>query len=150
MITLLFDKSAPHEERIGNVHVHRVGFGGAYLSKVLFIPLAALKAISLNKRLHFDALWSMMTYMLFPVMLAKALGLKVPHILTLQDGDPYEEYLSGHLFVRSYRCSMRDFSSTASAVQVISSYLMTWPPKRGYKGKIELIRNGANPKDLHE
>src|SRR3989344_7541716 len=69
MVTLLFDRSAPRNELIGNVHVHRVGFGGGYLSKMLYAPLAALKARSLNSELHFDAMWSMMTYMLFPVVL---------------------------------------------------------------------------------
>ena len=38
LITLLFEKNAPKKELIGNTHVHRVGFGGAYLSKILFIP----------------------------------------------------------------------------------------------------------------
>ena len=35
-------------------------------------------------------------------------------------------------------------------IQVISKYLGTWPPLRGYKGKIELIHNGANTRDLKE
>src|SRR3989338_3835975 len=91
MITLLFDKAAPREEQIGHVRVHRVGFGGAYLSKMFFIPLAAFKARSLHQKLRFDALWAMMTYMLFPTVLAKWLGVRAPHILSLQDGDPYEK-----------------------------------------------------------
>ena len=33
MVTLLFDRNALRNERMGNVYVHRVGFGGAYLSK---------------------------------------------------------------------------------------------------------------------
>ena len=37
MITLLFDPKTSREESIGHVHVHRVGFGGVYLSKILFI-----------------------------------------------------------------------------------------------------------------
>ena len=89
LITLLFDPAAARTERIGNVIVHRVGFGGAYLSKVLFIPLAALTTRRLDRIHRFDALWAMMTYMLFPTVLAKWLGVRAPHILTLQDGDPY-------------------------------------------------------------
>ena len=45
LITLLFDTNALREERIGNVSVHRVGFGGNYLSKMFFIPFAALSRV---------------------------------------------------------------------------------------------------------
>jgi glycosyltransferase involved in cell wall biosynthesis len=149
IVTLLFESTAPREEYIGHVHVHRVGIGGAYLSKILFIPLASLKAMSLNRKLHFDALWSMMTYMLFPVAIAKILGLKIPHALTLQDGDPYEKVFE-RPFIKPIAPLLDYGFRTAGAVQVISTYLGTWPPKRGYTGTIELIRNGANPRDLQE
>ena len=91
MVTLLFDKKAPRFERLGNVHVHRVGFGGTYLSKILFIPLAAWRARTLRRKHRFDALWAMMTYMLLPIVFSRLLGVRTPHILTLQDGDPYEK-----------------------------------------------------------
>ena len=55
LITLLFDKAAAREEQIGNVRVYRVGWGGNYLSKILFVPLAALKARSLHAKEKFDA-----------------------------------------------------------------------------------------------
>ncbi len=149
MITLLFNPSAPREEIIGHVHVHRVGFGGAYLSKVLYIPLAALKARVLNRELHFDALWSMMTYMLFPVVLLRLFNIRIPHILTLQDGDPYEKVFERG-FIRPLTPLLDYGFRTTALVQVISNYLASWPPRRGYRGVIEIIHNGANPKDLHE
>lgn len=149
LITLLFDTAAPRVERIGTVHVHRVGFGGAYLSKILFIPLAALKARSLNRAHTFDAVWSMMTYMLLPGVLARFLGVRAPRILTLQDGDPYEKVFE-RPFIRPIAPLLNYGFRTTSIVQVISSYLATWPPRRGYKGRIELVHNGANPKDLKE
>lgn len=148
MITLFFDRTAPREEKIGNIFVHRVGFGGAYLSKILFIPLAGLKARALNKKHHFDALWSMMTYMLFPVVFAKFLGVCAPHILTLQDGDPYEKVFE-RWFIRLFTPLLDYGFRNASVVQVISGYLGTWPIRRGYKGRIELVHNGANPKNLN-
>ena len=149
LITLLFDKTAPHEEKIGNVNVHRVGFGGVYISKILFIPLAALKAASLHSKRQFDALWAMMTYMLFPVVLAKMLGVRAPHILSLQDGDPYEKVFN-RSFIRPLTPILDYGFRTAAIVQVISSYLATWPPRRGYTGDTELIYDGANPRDLKE
>lgn len=148
LITLLFDPAAPREEKIGNVMVHRVGFGGVYLSKILFIPLAALKARALHKARPFSAIWAMMTYMLFPTVLAKCMGVRVPHMLTLQDGDPYEK-----VFERPFILPLApilDYGFRhARIIQVISQYLATWPERRGYRGTIELVHNGANPKDLH-
>ena len=149
MITLLFDRTAPREELIGHVYVHRVGFGGTYLSKIFFIPLAALKARSINKHHHFDALWAIMTYMLLPVALSRAIGVRAPHVLTLQDGDPYEKVFK-RWFIRPITPFLDYGFRTASIIQAISTYLATWPLRRGYRGLIELIHNGANPRDLKE
>lgn len=141
MITLLFDRDAPREEKIGNVLVHRVGFGGVYLSKILYSLLAALEACSLDKKFHYDALWAMMTYMLFPTVLAKCLGVKAPHVLTLQDGDPYEKVFE-RWFIRPFAPLLNAGFRSAAIVQTISTYLATWPPLRGYRGDIEVISNG--------
>src|SRR6185437_8664672 len=70
LLTVHFDSKLPREETLGSVRVHRIGFGPGYLKKVLFIPLAARKAAALDRALHFNAQWSMMTYMLFPVVMA--------------------------------------------------------------------------------
>lgn len=149
LITLLFDKAAAREEQIGNVRVYRVGWGGNYLSKILFVPLAALKARSLHAKEKFDAVWSMMTYMLFPAVLARAIGVNAPRVLTLQDGDPYEKVFGRPLF--RLLAPLLDYGfRTTQMVQAISSYLATWPPRRGYTGPIELIYNGANPRNLAE
>ncbi|KND49411.1 MAG: 1,2-diacylglycerol 3-glucosyltransferase [Parcubacteria bacterium C7867-008] len=149
LITLLFEPKAPRTEKIGNTQIYRVGLGGAFLSKALFIPLAALKAASLHRRLEFNGMWAMMTYMTMPTMLAKFLGVRVPHIITFQDGDPYEKVFE-RTFIKPLTPLIDAGIRSASVIQVISSYLGTWPPKRGYTGRIELIHNGANPKDLHE
>src|SRR3989344_1393254 len=88
MVTLRFSRADAAEETVGNMHVHRVGFGPSYISKILFIPCAVYRAISLNEREHFDVLWAVMTYMLFPIVWSKAFNIKKPYVLTLQEGDP--------------------------------------------------------------
>ncbi|HUD02691.1 MAG TPA: glycosyltransferase family 4 protein [Candidatus Paceibacterota bacterium] len=147
MVTLRFNKEAAIEEQIGNVHVHRVGppagGDGAYLSKILFPLLAALRARKLNKSKHFDALWAMMTYMLFPLMLARTLGLRTPYALTLQDGDSYEKVFD-RWYIRPFTTLLDLGFRKASVVQTISTYLATWAKKRGYRGAIEVIPNGAS------
>jgi glycosyltransferase involved in cell wall biosynthesis len=149
MVTLRFSAEHPAEERIGNVQVHRVGPNASYLSKILFIPRAALAARRLHKQHHFDAFWSLMTYMLFPVVLTKLLGVRIPHILTLQDGDSYEKVFKRWFIVPV--APLLDYGFRhAAIIQTISHYLATWPPQRGYRGNVEVIHNGADPTDLTE
>lgn len=149
LVTHLFNKSALRVEKIGRVTVYRVGFGSAYLSKILFVPLAALKARSLHTSLHFSGLWAMMTYMLMPLTLARLIGVKVPYVLTLQDGDPYDKVFD-RWFIKPVLPLIDKGFRDARMIQVISEYLATWPKKRGYKGEVVLIRNGANPKNFEQ
>lgn len=149
LITHLFEKTAPRQEHIGNVMVYRVGFGNAYVSKIFYIPLAALKARTLHRQIKFDGLWAMMTYMLLPLTLAKLIGVRVPHLLTLQDGDPYEKVFH-RLFIRPFAPLLNYGFRTARVIQVISDYLGTWPKKRGYTGEVVMVRNGANPKNFEQ
>jgi len=147
LITHLFEKSAPRTEKIGKVTVYRVGFGSAYLSKILFVPLAALKARSLHKALNFTGMWAMMTYMLMPLTVARWLGVNVPYVLTLQDGDSYEKVFE-RWFIKPALPLIDSGFRNARVIQVISEYLGTWPTKRGYKGEVVIVRNGANPKNF--
>lgn len=149
MVTLRFDRKDSQEEQIGNVHIHRVGFGASYLSKICFVPLAVLKARALHSRHHLDAMWALMTYMTFPVTLARWCGVRVPYVVTLQDGDPYEK-----VFLRWYIrpvLPLIDYGFRNAAVfQVISSYLGTWPLRRGYKGPVIVVHNGSDPRDIED
>lgn len=149
MLTLLFDMKAPRYEKIGNVHVHRVGFGGEYLSKILFVPLAAITARSLHNKLRFDGAWAMMTYQLWPLVLARFIGVRVPYALTLQDGDPYSKVF-GRWFVRPLVPLLDYGFRHATVVQAISDYLAEWAPKRGHTGTVVVIPNGASTESLRE
>ncbi len=149
LITHLFEKSAPREERIGRVKVYRVGIMGGRMSKILFVPLAALKARELHKKVSFTGMWAMMTYMLMPLTLARFLGVRVPYVLTLQDGDPYEKVFE-RTFIKPFLPLIDTGFRKATIIQVISEYLGTWPKKRGYGGPVVLIRNGANPNNFEQ
>ncbi len=142
MLTLNFD-GALREEKIGNVIVHRLGTSASYLSKILFIPRAALAARTMHTALHFDAFWAMMSYMLFPIVLVRLLGTKVQYILTLQEGDPWQ-----HMFNRWFILPFRPFLHwgfrNASAVTAISTYLAKWAGRMGYTGAIALVPNGVD------
>jgi glycosyltransferase involved in cell wall biosynthesis len=149
LITLLFDSTQPRTETIGNVTVHRVGMGTAYLSKILFTPLAALAARRLHHSTPFDGVWAMMTYMLFPTILARLLGVRVPYALTLQDGDTYEKVFE-RWFIAPLTPILDYGFRHATVIQAISYYLATWPRLRDTSVPVEIIHNGGNPADFTE
>jgi glycosyltransferase involved in cell wall biosynthesis len=161
MITMRFDSQLPRQEKIGNIFVHRIGFGLPnaelttthglifYLFKMLFVPMAALKARQLHREHHYYGLWAMMSYMVFPIVLLRILGIHVPYVLTLQEGDPFQ-----HVFERWYITPfsplLRYGFKNATVVQAISTFLGTWAGKYSYEGKVEIIPNAVNTKHFSQ
>lgn len=147
LLTLRFDKRMLREERLGNVIVHRIGLGEGYLSKMFFIPLAAFHALSLHAKERFTGLWAMMSYMLFPIVIARVFGMRVPYVLSLQEGDPFE-----HVFKRPHIAFvsplLRYGFKEARVVQSISYYLSSWAKQMGFAGSVEVIPNGADKAQL--
>ncbi|MBX9765360.1 NAD-dependent epimerase/dehydratase family protein [Patescibacteria group bacterium] len=147
LITLKFESDEPNEEVIGNVRVHRVGWGGNYISKVFFVLHAAAKALSLHRVRRFDRAWAMMSYMLFPIVIARFLGMRIPYILSLQEGDPFE-----HVFRRPHVALLspllRYGFEHARAVQAISTYLSNWAHTMGFTGEVAVVPNGTDTKAM--
>lgn len=139
MVTMRFDKSHKKFERIGDVNVYRIGGGLGYLSKILFVPQAALFAL---KR-KYNGYWAMMTNMLFPISVTRLFGDRTPYILTLQDGDPFE-YVFKRSRVRLFMPLLKYGFRKARVIQTISNFLAQWPGQMGYKGKVEVIPNGVD------
>ncbi len=155
MITQRFDSTQPAEEKIGNVRVYRIGFGKKaataaetyslvfYISKILFIPLATWTAFRLHRRLQFDGAWAMMSYMLFPLVLLRFSGVRIPYALTLQEGDPFD-----HTYKRWYIYALspllRIGFHNAAVVQSISTFLSRWAVPFGFNGPREVIPNAVD------
>lgn len=142
MVTLRFGREA-RVEQVGKVLVHRVGFGGGFISKLLYIPMAAAEAFVLHRQNKFDAAWAMMSYMLIPVMFLRALGMRLPYALTLQEGDT-ESHMFGRLRVLPFLPLIDAGFRNAAVVQAISNYLGGWARKRGFAGPLEIIPNGVD------
>lgn len=154
MITLRFDSLLPKVEKIGNITVHRIGFGmkGAtikdlgtfplFLNKIWFQFAAPFKARALHKKNHYDALWAMMAHSSgVPAAIFNFLEPKIPYVLTLQEGDPIDyikiKMLPFYpLFVAGFR--------KAAAIQAISTFLGKWARDMGFAGHLEIIPNGVN------
>lgn len=161
MVTNRFDSTLPKVEKVGNVLVHRIGFALRntgiskihhpffYLVKILYVPLATLKALHLRRDYKFDGWWAMMAYMSFPIVLLRLAWVRVPYVLTLQEGDPFE-----HVFKRWY---IRVFSPLlvwgfrrASVIQAISGFLGRWARRMGFEGPLEIIPNGVATKHFSQ
>ena len=142
ILTLNFGGEAK-EEKIGNVIVHRLGTGSSYLSKILFILRAARAARAMHSSLHFDAFWAMMSYMLFPIVLLRFGGIRVPYVLTLQEGDPWE-YMFSRWYILPFRPLLAFGFRHATAIAALSTYLAEWAKRMGYQGKIEIVPNAAD------
>lgn len=147
MITMR--KNAPAFERMGNVNVYRVGlpwFGNNTrssrifpLSKLLFIPFAFLKAISLHKKNKYDLIWSMMaSYAGFAALLFKKKFHDTPFVLSIQEGDNFErrEGILYSIFAMIFK--------TADRIQCISKFLVEWSRKMGAKCPITIVPNAVD------
>ena len=161
LITLRFDSTLPKESREGNVHVYRIGWGapGAdvsktftlrfALSKALFVPMAAAKAYALHRRLRFDGAWAMMSYMQFPIAIARLLGMRLPYAITIQEGDPFE-----HVFkrphIRLVLPLLRYGFRHAAVISAISTFLAAWARSIGFTGPVEVVPNAVNTKHFSE
>jgi phosphatidylinositol alpha-1,6-mannosyltransferase len=118
-----------------------------HLNKYLYQFSAAFKGLELHKKYKFDGMWALMAHSAgVPAAIFNMFQPKVPYLLTLQEGDP-TEYIEKvmkpvwPLFSRAF--------TQATAIQAISSFLRDWAYARGFKGEVNLIHNGANPRDLH-
>ena len=161
LVTLRYNSNLAKQEKLGNVLVHRIGLTKNNpsfedlskmpldLNKPLYQFLAAMKACSLHRKYKYDAIWAMMAHSAgVPAAIFKLTHPKVKYFLTLQEGDPVD-YIEKTmkpvwpLFTRAF--------TKADKIQAISTFLANWTKHRGVAdNKIEIIHNGANPRDLNE
>jgi glycosyltransferase involved in cell wall biosynthesis len=172
MITSKLVPGAVTLEKVGNITVHRIGFG-SLLDKLIFPILGTIKALRLMTKNEYDLFWAMMVTYSSGVpyivnILRKIVGrTKVPVMLTLQEGDS-EEYIKGKSFGVAgmlWRIVMSPFIlvmprkfrklgligvSWALALKrtdqltVISKYLESQAREYGYTGPISVIPNGVD------
>lgn len=154
MITLHLDKNLPKQEKIGNVNIYRIGWAGnqkttsdslpwyLHLNKYFFLILGPIKAISLNKKKHYDTIWSLMaTYNTFSALFVKILKPKIKFVFTLQDGDPIPYIKRRALPLYPF---FKMFFTRADHIQAISNYLAKWAKEMGAKCPITVVPNAVD------
>ena len=154
LLTLRFDSSLPVFEKIGNVHVHRMGFSKKnpsiaqlrqfplHINKYWYQFFAPYRAHSLHKKYHFDAVWAMMAHSTgIPAGTFKLRNPDVPYLLTLQEGDPPEQI--ERMMKPVWKQFVQAFEK-ADALQAISTFLLSWGKKMGFTGTGVVIPNGVD------
>lgn len=155
LITLRLDSRLPRFEKMGNVDVYRIGPGKRapepgelvnfpmYLVKILYPIMALFKAVSLDRKVKYDGLWSMMSYMGFPAVLFKMFYRDIPYVLSLQEGDDIDR-IKGRKRIRAVGFLFKKVFTSPDVVQTISSYLSDFAKAMGYKGRIEIVPNAVD------
>lgn len=143
MVTLRLAPGLSDTEKIGNVLVHRVGFGNSNIwNKFWFQFAAAFRAASLYRTHSYDAVWAMMAHSSgVPAAIFKLFHPNVPYVLTLQEGDP-PEYIERRM-LPLWPFFSRAFTS-ANVVTAISTFLGRWARIRGFGGELFIVPNGVD------
>lgn len=154
MVALRADGSFPEVEQIGNITVYRVGPSKQgmshqdlkrfpwYFIKIFYPIFAARKALELHKVRPYDAMWSLMTYMGFPAVLARLFGMQVPFMLTLQDGDTIE-HITARRRIQFVSPLLKKIFRDAMCVQAISNFLADFARDMGHTKEVVVIPNGV-------
>ncbi|MEK9160525.1 MAG: glycosyltransferase [Patescibacteria group bacterium] len=153
VLTLRFDSELPKTEVIGRTTVHRIGFAvpnpsiadlkkfPLHFNKHYYQLAAVGKALALHRKHHFDGIWAMMAHSCaIPAGIARRLT-GLPYLLTLQEGDP-PEYIERTM--RPVSPLFKNGFTSATHLQAISTFLLTWGMRMGFKGDSVVIPNAVD------
>ena len=127
-------------ERIGNVYVHRVGFGHP-IDKYVLPVLGPMRAFFSLRSQRPNVVWSLMaSYGGFAGLIYATFFRKVHFLLTLQEGDPLEHYEKR---VGKLSFAHKAIFKRADSVQAISRFLGSWATSMGFRGAPSIIPNGV-------
>lgn len=156
LISLRFDKTLPKEEKIGNVHIYRLGFAGEmkesadsvrfplHYNKYLYPFISVWYGLQLSKKHSFSATWALMAnYSGFGALFFKFLKPKIPFMLNLQEGDPFPHYKKR---VGILHPLFKMIFKKADAVAALSNYLAKWSKEMGFEGEPTVVPNGVDIK----
>jgi glycosyltransferase involved in cell wall biosynthesis len=138
MITAKIDKNLPAVETVGNVEVHRLGWG-SHLDKFYLFFAGLNKAKKLGK---FDLVWAVMaSYSGLAALRFKKRNKQVPYLLTLQEGDSKVHIYQHTWFIWPY---FKQVFKKANKIQAISTYLRDWAKDMGATCPVEVVPNGVD------
>lgn len=141
-------RDASRVQTVGNVTIHRIGFGITWLDGALLGLFGARYGLRLHRTAPYDLVWAILaSYGGFAATQFKRVT-AIPYLLTLQEGTDTRildrrTMLLGPLFGNIFR--------RADGLQAISSYLLAWGKRRGFVGTIaRVIPNGVAYAQFHD
>lgn len=142
LITVNLSGQEAPEERLGRVNVYRVGRGR--WGKYLFPLLGAWKGYRLHRLKRYDGVWAIMAaYAGFAALFFSYLAPRVPFVLTLQEGDPFDHIKKR---VGWFYPLFRRIFLQAHKIQAISNYLAEFAREMGHCKPVAVIPNGVDLK----
>ncbi len=128
-------------EKVKNVNIYRMGFGFPKVDGFILALFGHFCAYKLMKKHSYDLIWSIMaSYGAFAAVRVKK-KMKLPFLLTLQEGDAFEYIYNRVKYVRK---SFNEIFRIADGIQAISHYLLRWGKEMGYAGTHgKVIPNGV-------
>ncbi len=153
IVTLGFERALPRVERMGAATVHRIGWTANrqvtpdsmsfWLSlNKYFMPITGLIAgVRLARAHKYDAVWSMMASYNSIAALFVSWFTKLPLMLTLQEGDPFEHIRRNArpilpLYLLLFKRAVR--------IQTISTYLRVFAQTMGATCPITVVPNAVD------
>jgi len=160
VITLRFNRALPRIEDKGNVTIHRIGFATdapeisdrsmpfrCKVSKILFPFTSFFKALSLNRRYHYDLIWAMMANQAgFGALFFKLMHSHIPYMLELQDGNTLAQVRARQPLLRFVWPLYKKIYLNADMIKVISSSIKDLAREIGYDGPVVVIPNAVDTK----
>lgn len=154
MVTLRLDSNLPKVEKIGNVTIYRVGWTrdnkaspdslpkSLHLNKYAMLFTAWWQGLKLQRKNHYDVIWSMMaTYNSFAALFFKFTFPKVKFLLTLQEGDPIP-FIKRR--ARPLWPLFKMIFTKADTIQAISKYLADFGIEMGAKCPVVVVPNAVD------
>ena len=148
LITAKMNKTSAAYEKVGAVHVYRIGFGFKTLDKLLLPFMGAWYSWKLQDERQYVCYWGIMatfatgagyiTNIVRHIMRKRT----IPMILTLQEGDSdsYLKYKWGGLIHLSWKLALW----RTDVLTALSSSLLTRAQTFGYEGPQFIIPNGVD------
>lgn len=135
-------KEVKKYEELGNVRIHRIGFGIPRIDRYMLALFGHRKALSLYRQYSHDLVWSIMaSYGAFSAVRVKERA-NIPFLLTLQEGTNIKDIMQKVRFVQK---QFKGIFKSADALQSISRFLQSWGHEMGFAGSIDkVIPNGVD------
>lgn len=135
------DFRLPKEEKIGNIYLHRVGFG--WKKDTYFLPfLGVFKALKLHRKHDFSLIVGIIyNQASLAAAFFKLLKPKIPFLLNLQDGDT-DEVINKK--TRGLKKILSIIYKKPDIVTVIAKFLKDRALKNGSTNNIKVIPNGVD------